>query len=201
MTRFGAEISSTDISIPTILGDVGPPDSGTHAVDETYLDDEGQIWMCTAAGTPGSWVAVGSGRAIGGPTFLTTNYTMTTAATEEDVTGFTVTFTYDGRPVRVVCFCPYVSHDQAAQKSVTIKLARSTDSAIQCQSIAASPAANIGVLAIADTGPITAWPSDSAAFAVGTAYTLKARITAGASTKGSILGSTGSRAHLTAYSC
>lgn len=201
MSRFGAYITSDDVSVPFLIAS-GAPTSGTHVLGESYIAEDGQLWVCTSAGTPGTWVAVGSGRAIGGPTVLGTDFTMTTAATEEDVTGFNVSFTYDGRPVRLYCFCPYVAQDQAALKIITLKMVRTSDSAVQAQTGLVNPAtAFLANAMTVDTGPITAWPSDSAALVLGTSYTVKMRITSQAASKASIFGSAGSKAHLVAYSC
>ena len=40
----------------------GAPGSGTFAVGDFVIDQTGKAWVCTAAGTPGTWVAVGSVR-------------------------------------------------------------------------------------------------------------------------------------------
>lgn len=37
----------------------GAPASGTFAVGDYVIDQSGPIWVCTVAGTPGTWVAVG----------------------------------------------------------------------------------------------------------------------------------------------
>lgn len=34
----------------------GPPTSGTHALGEVYVDSNGQVYKCMAAGSPGFWV-------------------------------------------------------------------------------------------------------------------------------------------------
>lgn len=34
---------------------IGPPTSGTHVEDEHWIDALGGEWVCTAAGTPGTW--------------------------------------------------------------------------------------------------------------------------------------------------
>jgi hypothetical protein len=43
----------------------GAPSSGTFAIGDYVIDRTGQIWICTAAGTPGTWTAVaGSGGSV-----------------------------------------------------------------------------------------------------------------------------------------
>jgi hypothetical protein len=48
----------------------GAPASGTFAVGDFAIDQSGKVFVCTSAGTPGTWVQVG---AAGGVTIL--NYT------------------------------------------------------------------------------------------------------------------------------
>ncbi len=36
----------------------GPPTSGTFAVGDFVVSDRGEIWVCTVAGTPGTWTSV-----------------------------------------------------------------------------------------------------------------------------------------------
>jgi hypothetical protein len=38
----------------------GAPASGTHAVGEFILDQSGSFWLCSGAGTPGTWIQAGS---------------------------------------------------------------------------------------------------------------------------------------------
>lgn len=40
----------------------GAPTSGTFAVGDFVVDQTGKVWICTAAGTPGTWTQVGSDR-------------------------------------------------------------------------------------------------------------------------------------------
>ena len=39
----------------------GAPASGTFAVGDFVIDQTGKVWVCTVAGTPGTWVQVGGG--------------------------------------------------------------------------------------------------------------------------------------------
>jgi hypothetical protein len=45
----------------------GAPTSGTFALGDVVVDQSGKLWVCTAAGTPGTWAAVGAG---GGMTLI-----------------------------------------------------------------------------------------------------------------------------------
>lgn len=39
----------------------GAPASGTFAVGDFVIDQTGKLWVCTTAGTPGTWTQIGSG--------------------------------------------------------------------------------------------------------------------------------------------
>lgn len=40
----------------------GAPASGTFAVGDFVVDQRGLLWVCTVAGTPGTWISVGTGK-------------------------------------------------------------------------------------------------------------------------------------------
>ena len=42
----------------------GAPATGTFAVGDYTIDQTGKIWVCTTAGTPGTWVQPGTSRAM-----------------------------------------------------------------------------------------------------------------------------------------
>lgn len=48
----------------------GAPASGTFAVGDVSIDQSGKIWVCTAAGTPGTWTEIGSSSGGGGLTLI-----------------------------------------------------------------------------------------------------------------------------------
>lgn len=116
------------------------------------------------------------------------NFTMTTDATVEDVPTMACTFTYDGRPVQFGLTPVYTATDDVGQKLCTLTIVRSTDNAIQRTSTRLALASTDQIEQSILTGALTAWPSDSAAFVVGTAYTIKLRILCGASAKASVFG-------------
>ncbi len=63
----------------------GAPASGTYATGDFIIDQTGKVWICTAAGTPGTWTQVG-GSSIVSATKLAADYTNATA-TSTVVTG------------------------------------------------------------------------------------------------------------------
>ena len=54
----------------------GHPSSGTFQVGDFVIDQTGNLWVCTVAGTPGTWVspAAGSGLPTGGATSQVVGY-------------------------------------------------------------------------------------------------------------------------------
>lgn len=59
----------------------GAPASGTFAVGDFVVDQTGKMWVCTGAGTPGTWIQVGSAGV--------TTYRKTTAKTVNTTTAAT----------------------------------------------------------------------------------------------------------------
>lgn len=116
------------------------------------------------------------------------DFTMTTDATVEDVPTMSASFTYDGRPVRFVVTPVMTSTDDAGVKGITMTVCRSTDDAIQGKSLRNAANNLASDTQSIDTPPLTAWPSDSVAFVVGTTYTVKLRLLCGASAKATIFG-------------
>lgn len=53
----------------------GAPASGTFAVGDYCIDQTGRIWICTVAGTPGTWVSTAS---LAAPVFIPTGADTTT---------------------------------------------------------------------------------------------------------------------------
>ncbi|HET6351671.1 MAG TPA: hypothetical protein VFG89_06045 [Coriobacteriia bacterium] len=48
------------------MATAGPPTTNAHQLGEIYVDAAGRIYSCTAAGTPGTWIALGASTAIPG---------------------------------------------------------------------------------------------------------------------------------------
>ena len=66
----------------------GAPTSGTWAVGDWIVDQSGAFWICTTAGTPGTWTSVGSGSGVS--TFNTRSGAVTLS--KADVTGTGLTY-------------------------------------------------------------------------------------------------------------
>lgn len=85
----------------------GAPASGTFLVGDFVVDQTGQMWVCTVAGSPGTWAAPGSGRELGYAS-ITANQTGITGlgtANKVAVTGLSVTVTVASRPIKVIAEC------------------------------------------------------------------------------------------------
>ena len=76
----------------------GAPTSGTFAVGDYIVDQTGALWICTAAGTPGTWTTVGGGSVTASSTTTFTNKRITKrVATLTDAATVTpATDSYDG---------------------------------------------------------------------------------------------------------
>lgn len=57
---FGANGATPYGILLTPSGSSGAPGSGTHAKGELAIDTDGVLWICTTAGTPGTWKRSGS---------------------------------------------------------------------------------------------------------------------------------------------
>jgi hypothetical protein len=69
---FIGGLAPLQLSFP---GTPGAPTTGTHAKGEIFLDSNAVLWVCTANGTPGTWVrltSVANGASGGAATFLST---------------------------------------------------------------------------------------------------------------------------------
>jgi hypothetical protein len=68
----------------------GAPSTGTYAVGDWVVDQTGTVWICTTAGTPGTWVNAGSN--VSGGSTITGNLvlggTLETSDTTWDSTGW-----------------------------------------------------------------------------------------------------------------
>lgn len=173
-----------------VLNHAGPPVSGdgTFVANDICLDNTAQQYLCSVSGTPGTWLAVGSGKVLGSVT-MNTNFTMTTAATLEDIPGASCPFTPDGRPLRFVCTPLGCRQDLLAATQITAIVARSSDNAIVRSGFRQTTAGlNELQTFVIDSGPMTVWPTDSAAFTPGVASAVKLRITSGAGSKATATG-------------
>ena len=72
---FSAEVAAPDFRATGLTGATaasryvgatasGAPVSGTFAVGDHAIDQTGKVWVCTVAGTPGTWTQVGSSSAL-----------------------------------------------------------------------------------------------------------------------------------------
>ena len=73
----------------------GAPTTGTFAVGDYVVDQTGKIYVCTVAGTPGTWVQTGGGTYAPGTTvssWITSNVALTSAfPTKYTITSITLT--------------------------------------------------------------------------------------------------------------
>lgn len=85
----------------------GSPASGTFAVGDFVIDRTGIVWICTTAGSPGTWIdASSTGRELAYAESNVAQTGITTTAT--DLTNLSITFTVTSRPVHVEVDTPIV---------------------------------------------------------------------------------------------
>lgn len=86
----------SNASVATSTSIVGPPTTGIWLTNQVFIDANGSIWVCSAGGSPGTWVAGGSGVELG-EAELSSNFSLS-AASNTDITGLTLTFNAPNRP-------------------------------------------------------------------------------------------------------
>jgi len=70
----------------------GAPTTGTFAVGDFIIDQSGKFYVCTAAGTPGTWGAVGGSSALTyNSSYIASAVTMTSASTAYNITSLSLT--------------------------------------------------------------------------------------------------------------
>jgi hypothetical protein len=75
-----AGIKSFDQLRMTPTGISGPPVGGTHVLGEFSMDTNKNVWLCTVAGTPGTWVFYGLLESVSGGAATGASYTGLCAA-------------------------------------------------------------------------------------------------------------------------
>jgi hypothetical protein len=106
-TLFAASGNTGAANATRLMGSTtsGAPTTGTFSLADIVVDQTGQIWICTAAGTPGTWVAVGLTQGLMSvPITTTSNGTATTGTTDtlDAVLGNYQFTAVSGRRYRVV---------------------------------------------------------------------------------------------------
>lgn len=84
----------------------GHPTSGTFAVGDFVVTADGHIWVCTAAGTPGTWTDVNGSGGSGGYATVQDEGSALTARSVIDFTGAGVTASDDAANSRTVVNIP-----------------------------------------------------------------------------------------------
>jgi hypothetical protein len=82
----------------------GAPTTGVHTLGEFVIDQTGKIWICTSAGTPGTWAPVGTQGLPTAPVTTSSNGTATSGTTEtfDAVLGFYPCTLIVGRRYRAI---------------------------------------------------------------------------------------------------
>lgn len=131
----------------------GAPVSGTYLVGDYIVDrGSGNIWVCTVAGSPGTWIPAGSGRELGYAE-ITANFTKAVAGSgQEDVTGLSINVTVGARPVYLHFWCAQISADT----NPTVAIVLITDSGNTTKASSNVTVANPTTLAAGQL-PVQVW--------------------------------------------
>ncbi|HET8627454.1 MAG TPA: hypothetical protein VFL91_08540 [Thermomicrobiales bacterium] len=104
----------------------GAPTTGTFNKGDFVLDQSGSAWVCTTAGSPGTWTQLAGGGGGSGPAGhlgyaqITAAQTTTSVSTLVDITGLSVTVTIGSRPVRIIFYSPLVDNGGTARIIVAL---------------------------------------------------------------------------------
>ena len=130
---------------PPIRTTSGAPTTGTYSLPAIAVDDTGQVWVLTAAGTPGTWIAAGSGTRSG-PAESATSFS-TASTSYVDYTGLSFSVTADGvSGLSLVAYAPLLTCTSAAAVSIGIFEGATLIESGTAQ-LAASASQNLPVLA------------------------------------------------------
>ena len=142
----------------------GAPVTGTFSLGDFIVDQTGNMWVCTTAGSPGTWAPVGGGQGIPvAPTTTASTGTATAGGTVEVLDAVLGTYQWTaqaGRRYRVLLEGCYVSTSVANDLYVV----RVRDSG----SASAPTITSTVVASGAVTLPVTGGPGQSSVYVVGT---------------------------------
>ncbi len=79
----------------------GAPTTGSHVVGEVAVDQTGNLWVCTAAGTPGTWTPPGGGIELAYAENITGTTQVIGAGGNADITNCSITIPPWSRPVYI----------------------------------------------------------------------------------------------------
>ncbi len=112
-----AATARSSLTVPAVGNSAvtaGAPTTGTWARGDQWVDSGNVLWVCTVAGSPGSWTSANSGEELA-YNQLTTNLSVTQSAGGQiEVVGGT-TRTYDGSPIMVEFYCGAVQTNANVQ--------------------------------------------------------------------------------------
>lgn len=113
----------------------GAPATGTFAIGDFVIDRaNGYLWICTTAGSPGTWTRVGGGTELGYSEITTPPSSLTGTTAITDISGVTTTVTVGSRPIVVEAYigwagitagsAPLVGNLLIREGSTTLQYAR-----------------------------------------------------------------------------
>jgi hypothetical protein len=125
----------------------GAPASGTYAVGDFVIDQTGKLWICTAAGTPGTWTQAG-------PVSSVFTRTGAVVATSGDYTAAQITNAADKSSGSQQAFTGEVAAPDFSPSGLTGSVAASRYVGATSSGAPASGAHNVGDWVVAQNGHI-----------------------------------------------
>jgi hypothetical protein len=120
-----AATARSGLAVPAIGNSTttaGAPTTGSWARGDQWLDSNTVLWLCTAAGTPGTWANKNIGEELAyNQTTTQVNITSTAAASAALLIEGT-TRSYDGTPIMVECHLPMLQQPTGAGLTVVVAL-------------------------------------------------------------------------------
>jgi hypothetical protein len=119
-----AAAARSSLSIPfagNSASTAGAPTSGTYVRGDYWLDSVNVLWVCTVAGTPGTWTSSNSGEELAYNQITAAVAITTTAAAASNLVIEGTTRSYDGSPVIIEFFSDCVQAPNAVNAATFIQ--------------------------------------------------------------------------------
>jgi hypothetical protein len=126
-----------------IFGFAGAPVAGAFTAGQLGMDTNGRLWLCTVAGTPGTWVIPGPGVEVG-YVFTTASSTHTGDTVLAAITNLPVlTIPMGANPYEFRLHCPYLGcNNGSGEVGISIIATSLANLVIGQHNVVTSPTAN-----------------------------------------------------------
>lgn len=154
----------------------GPPASGTWAQYDRVVDLTGIEWLCISAGTPGTWIAMGTGQQLAIAKSTASFDVQAQGITPADVTSISITVQPTSRPFKLHAYLMCASNSGTAAANATLQMIfHITDNSNNILGYGADTHVAITNVSSVRRSTVDVWTEEQAAIAVATTYKLRAR--------------------------